>query len=58
MTSVFNILQLMDFLQPPLFWKGDTVELTAKTKGSDRIFTLKNGFILTLMDQEGTLTLL
>ena len=28
-----DILQQIDFLQPPLFWKGDTGELTAKTKG-------------------------
>ena len=28
-------------LLPPLFWKGDIGELTAKTKGSDRIFTRK-----------------
>ena len=32
----FDILQQMDFFQPPLFWKGDTGEFMAKTKGSDR----------------------
>ena len=30
-------------LQPPLFRKESTSELTAKTKGSDRIFTAKLG---------------
>ena len=39
------------FLTPLLFWKGDTGELTAKTKGSDRIFTIKMGLSLSLMDQ-------
>ena len=29
----FDIHQQVNFLQPPLFWKGDTGELTAKTKG-------------------------
>ena len=38
-----DILQPMYFLQPPLFWKRGTSELTAKTKGSDRIFTIKFG---------------
>ena len=28
-------------LQLPLFWKESTSEITAKTKGSDRIFTIK-----------------
>ena len=28
--------------KPLLFWKGDTDELNAKTKGSDRIPTKKN----------------
>ena len=28
-------------LQPPLFWEGDTAKLTPKTKGSDRIVTMK-----------------
>ena len=31
-----DIFQQMDFLQPSLFWKRGTSELTAKTKGSDR----------------------
>ena len=31
--KVFDILQPMNFLQPPLFWQGSTSELTAKTKG-------------------------
>ena len=41
--KAFDILQPMNFLQPPLFWKGDTDELTAKTKGSDRTFTINLG---------------
>ena len=48
-----DIPQQMDFLQPPLFWKGDTGELTAKTKGSDRIFTIKMGLSQSLLVQEG-----
>ena len=31
-------------LKPLLFWKGDTHELTAKTKGSDRISATKSCF--------------
>ena len=31
-------------LQPPLFWKESTSELTAKTNRNDRIFTTKLGF--------------
>ena len=50
--KVLDILQPMDFLQHPLFWKGETSELTAKTKGNDRIFTKKLG--LSLMVEEGT----
>ena len=40
-------------LQPPLFRKESTSELTAKTKGSDRIFTIKLGLSQSLMVQEG-----
>ena len=40
-------------LQPPLFRKESTSELTAKTKGSDRIFTIKLGLSQLLMVQEG-----
>ena len=54
----FDILQQVDFLQPPLFWKGDTGKLTAKTKESGRIFTITMGLSLSLMDREGTLTLM
>ena len=49
-----DILKPMYFLQPSLFWKGGTSELTAKTKGSDRIFTIKLGLSKSLMVQEGT----
>ena len=38
-------------LQPPLFWEGDTGELTTR---SDRIFTIRMGSSLSLMDQGGT----
>ena len=41
-------------MQPPLFRKESTSELTAKTKGSDRIFTTKLGLSQSLMVQEGT----
>ena len=41
-------------MQPPLFRKETTSELTAKTKGSDRIFTKKLGLSQSLMVQEGT----
>ena len=41
-------------LQPPLFRNESTNELTAKTKGSDGIFTTKLGLSQSLMVQEGT----
>ena len=41
-------------LQPPLFRKESTSELTAKTNGSDRIFTIKLGLSQSLMVHEGT----
>ena len=41
-------------LQPPFFRKESTSELTAKTKGSDRIFTTKLGLSQSLMVQQGT----
>ena len=41
-------------MHPPLFRKATTSELTAKTKGSDRIFTTKLGLSQPLMIQEGT----
>ena len=41
-------------MQPPLFRKESTSELTAKTKGHDRIFTTKLGLSQSLMVQEGT----
>ena len=44
--------------QTPLFWKESTSELTAKTKGSDRIFPTKLGLSQSLMFQEGTLILM
>ena len=45
-------------LQPPLFWNESTSEITAKTMGSDRIFTTKLGLSQSLMIQEVTLTLM
>ena len=44
-------------LQPLLFWKESTSEHTAKTKGSDRIFTTKICLSQSLMVQEGTANL-
>ena len=56
--SSYNLLSQWDPgekpLQPPLFRKESTSELTAKTKGSDRIFTIKWGLSQSLMVQEGT----
>ena len=40
-------------MQPPLFRKESTSELTAKTNGSDRIFTTKLGLSQSLIVQEG-----
>ena len=55
--SSYNLLTQWDPgekpLQPPLFRKESTSELTAKTKGSDRIFTIKLGLCQSLMVQEG-----
>ena len=56
--KAFHILQPMNFLLPPLFWKGGTSELTTKTKGSDRIFSIKLGLSQSLMVQQGALTLM
>ena len=53
--STYNLLTQWDPgekpLQPPLFRKDSTSELTAKTKGSDRIFTTKLGLSQSLMVQ-------
>ena len=49
----FDIAQQMDLLQPLLFWKGCTGELTAKTKGSDRIAP-KMGLSLPQFDKIST----
>ena len=51
----YNLLTQRDSgekpLQPPLFRKESTSELTAKTKGSDRIFRTKLGLSQSLMVQ-------
>ena len=56
--SSYNLLTQWDPgekpLQPPLFRKESTSELTAKTKGSDRIFTTELGLSQSLMVHEGT----
>ena len=56
--SSYNLLTEWDPgekpLQPPLFRKESTSDLTAKTKGSDRIFTIKLGLSQSLMVHEGT----
>ena len=41
-------------LQPPCFRKESTSELTAKTKGTYKIYTTKLGLSQSLMVQEGT----
>ena len=55
--SSYNLLTQWDPgekpLQPPLFRKESTSEFTAKTKGSDRIFTTKLDLSQSLMVQEG-----
>ena len=56
--SSYNLLTQWDpgekLLQLPLFRKESTSEHTAKTKGSDRIFTIKLGLSQSLMVHEGT----
>ena len=56
--SSYNLLIQLDPgekpLQPSLYRKESTSELTSKTKGSDRIFTTKLGLSQSLMVQEGT----
>ena len=56
--SSYNQLTQWDagkkLLQPPIFRKESTSELTAKTKGSDRIFTIIFGLSQSLMVQVGT----
>ena len=55
--SSYNLLTQSDPgeepMQPPLFRKESTSELTAKTKGSDRIIRIKLGLSQSLMVQEG-----
>ena len=55
--SSYNLLTQWDPgkkpLQPPLFWKESTSEVTAKTKVSDRIFTTNPGLSQSFMVQEG-----
>ena len=41
-TCTLPIYTCHTLLKPLLFWKGDTDELNAKTKGSDRIPTKKS----------------
>ena len=44
--------RIWPILKPLLFWKGDTDDLNAKTKGSDRIQTKKEPCLTpTLMDE-------
>ena len=40
----WEFASIWPLLKPLLFWKGDTHELTAKTKGSDRISAKKSCF--------------
>ena len=54
--SSYNLLTQWDPGEKPLqplFRKESTSELTAKTKGSDRTFTIKLGLSQSLMVQEG-----
>ena len=56
--SSYNLLTQWDPgekpLQPPLFRKESTSELTVKAKGSDRSFTTKLGLSQSIMVQEET----
>ena len=56
--SIYNLLTQWNPwekpLQTPLFRKENTSELTAKTKGGDRIFTIKLGLSQSLMVKRGT----
>ena len=47
----WEFASIWTLLKPLLFRKGDTSELTTKTKGSDRILPYKVGLCLSLMDQ-------
>ena len=51
----WEFANIWPILKPLLFWKGDIHELTAKTKGSDRISAKKELFVsLTLTDKGQT----
>ena len=55
----WEFASIWPLLKPLLFWKEDTPELTAKTKGSDRISAKKRLCLpLTLMDEEQPSTLM
>ena len=49
--KALGILQQMDFLQPPLFWKGDTGELHVKQRGVREFWPKIWVLSLTLTDQ-------
>ena len=49
----WEFASIWPLLKPLLFWKGDTSELTTKTKESDRISAYKEKFVPGLrMDQQ------
>ena len=51
----WEFANIWPLLKPLLFWKGDTDELNAKTKGSDRIPTKREPCLTpTLMDEGQT----
>ena len=52
MSNHWKYASIWPLLKPLLFWKGDTDELNAKTKGSDRIPTKKEPCLTpTIMDE-------
>ena len=52
MSKHWEFARIWPLLKPLLFWKGDTSELTTKTKGSDKIAAKRMVLSSTLMDQE------
>ena len=51
LSECWGFASIWPLLKPQLFWQGDTGELTAKTKGSDRILPKRGVISLTLNDQ-------
>ena len=48
LSKQWEFTSIWPFLKPPLFWKREKSELTAKTKGRDRTSAYKRKFVLNL----------